>query len=62
MYSQPRKCIKRRRCSGHMADPHWIEVGDPMVCSALPPMSSDYGNVGWWHSFFCMECAPEAAS
>ena len=37
MYSQPRECSKRRRCDGHMAERHWIEAGDLMVCSALPP-------------------------
>jgi len=62
MYSQPRESSKRRRCDGHMAERHWIEAGDLMVCSALPPMSNDCGNVGWWHAFYCMECAPEGTS
>jgi len=59
LYSDPAKARKRRRCDGHMAsEPHWIEVGDPVVYSALPPDHPDIGNVGWWHSSFCADCAP----
>jgi hypothetical protein len=50
---------KRYRCDGHMAsERHWIEAGTLYVASALPPDHNEIGNVGWWHSRFCMECAP----
>ncbi len=28
LYSPPRTLRKRRRCGGHLSEPHWIEVGD----------------------------------
>lgn len=58
LYSEPRESRKRRRCDGHLADPHWIEVGDRVVWSALPPENPDIGNTGWWHAAFCSDCAP----
>lgn len=58
LYSEPRRSAKRRRCDGHLADPHWISAGDPVVWSALPPGNGDIGNVGWWHAAFCADCAP----
>lgn len=57
IYSPPRKSAKRRRCDGHMAAPHHIEKGELLVWSALPP-GSEHGNEGWWHSVFCLDCAP----
>ena len=57
IYSPARRCQKRRRCDGHLAERHWIEVGDPIYWSALPP-NSEIGNTGWWHSAFCQDCAP----
>ena len=49
---------KRYPCDGHMAsEPHWIEVGETYVASALPP-DSEIGNAEWWHARFCVECAP----
>lgn len=62
LYGKPRRAKKRRRCDGHMAEPHWIEVGDLLVWSALPPDHNEIGNLGWWHHAFCMDCAPEATS
>lgn len=63
LYSKPRTCAKRRRCNSHLADPHWIEVGDPIIWSALPPDDNDIGNIGWWHHAYCYDCAPiEAVS
>lgn len=62
LYGKPQRCKKRRRCDGHMAEPHWIEPGDPIVWSALPPGHSDIGNHGWWHRAYCADCAPELAS
>lgn len=56
-YSAPRTSRKRRRCNGHLSDPHWIEVGERAVWSSLPP-DSEYGNEGWWHMVFCLDCAP----
>lgn len=57
LYSPPRTLRKRRRCGGHLSDPHWIEVGERAVWSSLPP-DSEIGNAGWWHAVFCMDCAP----
>jgi len=57
MYSKPRRARKRRRCDGHLAERHWIEPGDLIVYSALPP-DSEIGNVGWWHSVMCIDCTP----
>ncbi len=57
LYSPPRTLRKRRRCGGHLAEPHWIEVGEQAVWSSLPP-NSDVGNEGWWHAVFCLDCAP----
>lgn len=62
-YSAPRICGKRCRCDGHLAEPHYIEKGAPIVWSALPPDDNDVGNIGWWHHAFCGDCAPvEVAS
>lgn len=58
LMSDPRVCGKMRRCDGHLADPHWIEVGDQLVWDALPPNDNDIGNTWWWHSAFCSECWP----
>lgn len=59
LYSNPRRASKRRRCDGHLArEKHWINVGDPIVWSALPPDHGDIGNIGWWHNAFCADCAP----
>jgi hypothetical protein len=58
LYSPPRPSQKRRRCDGHLADPHWIQPGDLIVWSALPPNHPDIGNAGWWHHVYCMDCAP----
>lgn len=61
LYSQPRRAAKRRRCSGHLApEPHWIEVGDEIVWSALPPGDPEINNDGWWHAAYCVDCAPRA--
>lgn len=57
LYSPPRTLRKRRRCSGHLAEPHWIAAGERAVWSSLPP-NSEIGNEGWWHAVFCMDCAP----
>ena len=57
LYSQPRTLRKKRRCDGHLSDPHWIEKGEQAVWLSLPP-DSDIGNEGWWHAKFCMDCAP----
>lgn len=57
LYRKPRVARKRRRCDGHLTDRHWIEVGDLVVVSALPP-DSDIGNTGWWHHWLCIDCAP----
>ena len=57
IYRKPRTARRRRRCSGHLAETHFIEVGDQVVTSSLPP-NSDVGNPGWWHAAFCLECAP----
>jgi hypothetical protein len=61
LYSKPRRCAKSRRCDGHLAERHWINAGDLMVVSALPP-DGEIGNTRWWHHSYCMECAPEVAS
>lgn len=62
LYSEPRIASNRQRCDGHLADsPHWIEAGEQIVWSALPPGNSEIGNVGWWHSKFCIDCAPVEA-
>lgn len=58
LYSEPRVSRKRRRCSGHLSDPHWIEVGELVVWSSLPPNDPEIGNEGWWHARFCLACAP----
>ncbi len=59
LYSKPRKAAKRRRCDGHLNPVrHWIEKGDVIVWSALPPHDNDIGNTGWWHMAFCGGCAP----
>lgn len=57
LYSDPRTLRKRRRCGGHLADPHWIEAGEQAVWSSLPP-NSEIGNEGWWHAVYCMDCCP----
>lgn len=57
LYSPPRTLRRRRKCDGHLADPHWIEAGQRAVWSSLPP-DSEIGNEGWWHAVFCMDCAP----
>ena len=57
LYSPPRMIRKRPRCGCHLAEPHWIEVGELAVWSSLPP-HSEIGNEGWWHAVFCMGCAP----
>lgn len=57
LYGAPRKCRKRRLCDGHLAPRHWIEVGDLVMPSALPP-GSDIGNTRWWHAQFCADCWP----
>lgn len=59
---EPAIARKRRRCDGHLAEPHWIEPGDPIYHCALPPNHSDIGNTGWWHSTFCADCAPLPAT
>ena len=60
LYGKPQRARKRRRCDGHMAsEAHWIEIGDLIVWSALPPNHPDVGNIGWWHHGFCVDCAPE---
>lgn len=61
IFAKPRPSRRRRRCQSHLSDEHWIEVGDLQVWSSLPPNNPDIGNAGWWHSVFCMECAPLAA-
>lgn len=58
LYAAPRAAGKRRRCDGHLTDPHWIEVGDQIIWSALPPDTDDIGNPGWWHAAFFAACAP----
>jgi hypothetical protein len=59
MYSLPRKAAKRRKCDGHLApEPHWIERGDLIMWSALPP-HSDIGNTRWWHAAYCAACWPK---
>jgi len=60
LYGEPRAAKKRRRCDGHLVDLHWIEKGEPIVWSALPPGHNDIGNIGWWHAAYCAACAPEA--
>ena len=59
LYGKPQRTRKRRRCDGHLAEPHWIEKGDLMVWSALPPNHPDICNDGWWHAKFCMACCPK---
>lgn len=59
LYGEPQVCRKRRRCDGHLAhEAHWIEPGQTIVWSALPPNHNDVGNVGWWHHAYCANCAP----
>jgi hypothetical protein len=58
LYGYPRRAQRRRRCDGHLADRHWIEVGDLYVSSALPPDTDDIGNPNWWHANYCLYCAP----
>lgn len=60
LYGKPRTARKRRRCDSHLSERHWIEPGDLIVWSALPPNSNDIGNLGWWHAAYCIDCAPEA--
>ena len=62
LYGKPRVCRKRRRCDGHLADRHWIEPGDLLMPSALPPDDPEIGNIGWWHAFYCADCWPEAVT
>ena len=62
LYGELRVGRKRRRCDGHMADPHWIEPGELVTWSALPPDHPDIGNDRWWHSVFCADCAPTATT
>lgn len=57
LYSKPRKVRKRRRCDGHLADPHWIEAGQEAIYSALPP-GGELGYERWQHAVFCLDCAP----
>lgn len=59
LVSKPRRAQKRRRCDGHLAERHWIEVGDRFIWTALPPNHSDIGNRGWWHAAYCADCWPE---
>lgn len=59
LYGDLHPAAKRRRCDGHLSDPHWIEVGDLFIWSALPPNNNDIGNTGWWHAAYCHDCAPE---
>ena len=59
IYSALRRARRRRRCDGHLADRHWIEPGDLVVASALPPGSNDIGNERWWHAWYCADCWPE---
>lgn len=59
LYGQSQvKKLRRRRCGGHLVDPHWIEIGDRFVWSALPPDHPEIGNAGWWHAAYCLNCAP----
>lgn len=59
LYSAPRTARKRRRCDGHLAPArHWIEPGDQITWSSLPP-DSDFGNERWWHHAYCANCAPK---
>lgn len=59
LWSTPRRAQKRRPCDGHLArERHWIEQGDVIVWSALPPDSPEIGNTRWWHAAFCADCAP----
>lgn len=59
LYSpKPLRAAKRRKCDGHLVEPHWIEVGDAIVWCALPPENPEIGNTGWWHAAFCEKCAP----
>lgn len=57
IYGQPRRCRKRRVCSGHLRERHYIEVGELVVWSALPP-GSEIENIGWWHHAYCSKCWP----
>ena len=59
LWSAPRQAAKRRRCDGHMAEPHFIEAGDMLVWAALPP-GGEFGYERWRHMAFCVkQCAPE---
>lgn len=59
LWSKPRRAQRRRRCDGHLTEPHEIEAGALYVVGAIPP-NSEYGNMGWWRMSFCIErCAPE---
>ena len=59
LYSVPRVSKRRRRCDGHLTERHWIEKGDLVVWSSLPPDNPEIGNEGWWHAAFCVAtCAP----
>lgn len=60
IWSQPRPAAKRRKCDGHLtATRHYIEPGELVVWSALPP-NSEIGNENWWHLAFCSDCAPDS--
>lgn len=57
LYSGPRTARLRRRCDGHLTTRHWIESGEQIVQSALPP-DTWLGNTRWLHATYCMRCAP----
>ena len=59
LYSTPRRAQKRRRCDGHLAPVHWINPGDLVMVSALPPGDPEIGNDHWLHAWFCAHCWPE---
>lgn len=59
LYGKPRVCRRRRRCDGHLIERHWIEVGELVMPSALPPDDPEVCNAGWLHSWFCVNCWPE---
>lgn len=61
LYSAPRTLKRRRRCDGHLSDPHWIDVGGKVIWSSLPPDHPEICNDRWMHAKFCMNCAPVEA-